>query len=421
MTFETLLEIMSQHGITRLAHIARELDVSPQSVSNWKARAQVPYKIATMIKGKYGSSMETDEEKGAQDQGKSTEIGQPEIQHPTPSIPDLHPNPEKDSISPREIINILIKYWKILIIIPTITCIIAIYYVIFFTQPVYVATAKIIPSTGGGPTSNLRGLAAQFGFSVPGGEEASITSSGVYPEIIQSRTLARALLKRNFNTEKFGEDQPLLKILTYSEEEPEFGPDTLEKMAVKALLKKIKVSKSRQSSILILEVSAFEPQLAADIITALIEELAKHQQKFKSTRVSEKRQFIEGRIEEVQVDLEKAEDALKQFRYRNRQIQNSPSLLLEQERLSREVQVITGVFTTLKQEYELAKIQEVEETTVVHVLDPPEAPLMRTGPQRRKTVIMAGFLGIVLGVVLAFGREYWKNISEKDLRAASSQ
>jgi uncharacterized protein involved in exopolysaccharide biosynthesis len=424
MTFEALLEIMAQHGITRLAHIARELDASPQTVSNWKARDQVPYKITAIIKAKYGGSVETDEEKGAQDQEKSTENGQPEIQHPTPGIPYSNPpdlSEEEDSMPLREIINILKKYWKILIIIPTITCIVAIYYVFFIAQPFYVATAKIIPSVGSSSTSNLRGLAAQFGFSVPGGEENSITSSGVYPEIIQSRTLARALLKRNFNTEKFGEDQPLMKILTYSEEEPEFGPDTLEKMAVKALLKKINVSKSRQSSILKLEVSAIEPQLAADIITALIEELAKHQQKFKSTRVSEKRQFIEGRIEEVQVDLEKAEDALKQFRYRNRQIQNSPSLLLEEERLSREVQVITGVYTTLKQEYELTKIQEVEEATVVHVLDPPEAPLMRAGPQRRKTVIMAGFLGIALGVGLAFGREYWKNISEKDLQGAISQ
>ena len=172
------------------------------------------------------------------------------------------------------------------------------------------------------------------------------------------------------------------------------------------------MSKSRQSSILTLEVSAFEPQFAADIIIALIEELDKHQQKFKSTRVTEKREFIEERIEEVQLDLEKTEDALKQFRYRNRQIQNSPSLLLEQERLSREVQVVIGVFTTLKQEYELAKIQEVEEATVVYVLDPPEAPLKKSGPQRRKTVIMAGFMGIGLGVGLAFVREFWKNSSE---------
>ncbi len=412
MTFEVLLEIMARHRITRLAHIARELDVSPQAVSNWKARDQVPYKIVAVIQEKYGSSVETDEEKGAQDQEKSAENGQPEIQHPTPSIPNPYFYPEEDSISIREIIGILKSNWKTVFIIPTITCIIAIIYVQFIAQPVYTATAKIIPSVGGGSSSNLRGLAAQFGVSVPGGEETNPTSSWVYPEIIQSRTLARVVLKRNFSTEKFGPDQPMLKILTYSEKEPVFGPDTLEKMAVKALLEKINVSKDRKSSILTLEVSASEPQFAADIISALIEELDKHQQKFKSSRVSEKRQFIAGRIEEVQVDLEKAEETLKQFRYRNRQIQNSPSLLLEQERLSREVQVVIGVFTTLKQEHELAKIQEVEEATVVHVLDPPEAPLERSKPKKRETVVLAGLLGIGLGVGLVFVREYWKNSSE---------
>ena len=114
MTFEALLEIMAQHGITRLAHIARELDVSPQAVSNWKARDQVTYKIVAIIQEKYSSSMETDQEKGAVDQGKSTENGQPEIQHPTPRIPYPHSDPEEDSISLREMINILIKYWKTL-------------------------------------------------------------------------------------------------------------------------------------------------------------------------------------------------------------------------------------------------------------------------------------------------------------------
>ena len=324
MNFETLLEVMRKHGITRLAHIARELNVSPQAVSNWKARDQVPYKIVAAIQEKYGSSMEDEkgEIRSSVEEEKSKIADEAAPQPPT--IPSPYPPysyvEEEDSISLREIINILLKHWKMLIIIPTITCLIAIIHVQFVAQPVYVATAKIVPSAGGSSTSNMRGLAAQFGISVPGGEEASITSSWVYPEIIQSRTLARAMLKRNFDTEKFGEDQPLLKILTYSEEEPMFGPDTLEKNAVNALLGMINVSKDLKSSILTLEVSASEPQFAADIATAVIEELDRHQQKFKSTRVSEKRQFIEGRIEEVQVDLEKAEDALKQFRYRNRQI-----------------------------------------------------------------------------------------------------
>ena len=418
MNFDTLLEIMAQHGITRLAHIARDLDVSPQAVSNWKARDQVPYKIVAAIQEKYGSSMEdgkgeirlgvqaddVEEAKSKIDDGAAPQPST--IPYPYPPYPYAE---EEDSISPREMINILIKHWKMMIIIPTITCIIAIYQVQFVAQPVYVAIAKIVPSTGGSSTSNLRGLAAQFGVSVPGGEEGSITSSWVYPELIQSRTLARAVLKRSFDTEKFGEDQSLLKILTYSEDEPSFGPDTLEKNAVKTLLKMINVSKDRQSSILTLEISAFEPQFAADIATAIIEELDRHQQKFKSTRVSEKRQFITGRIKEIQSELEKAEDALKQFRYRNRNIQNSPSLLLEQERLSREVQVVVGLFTTLKEQNELAKIQEVEETPVLHVLDPPEAPLERSSPKKRQTVMLAGFLGIGLGVGLVFVREYWKN------------
>ena len=417
MNFQSLLEIMAQHGITRLAHIARELDVSPQAVSNWKARDQVPYKIVAAIQEKYGSSME--DEKGEfrssveEEKSKIDDEAAPQpstIPHPYPPYPYVE---EEDSISLREIINILKAHWKTVIITPTITCIVAIIYVLFIAQPVYVATAKIVPSAGGSSTSNMRGLAAQFGVSIPGGEEGSITSSWVYPELIKSRTLARAVLKRNFDTEKFGEDQSLLKILTYSEDEPTLGPDTLEKNGVKALLGMINVSKDQKTSILTLEVSASEPQLAADIATAVIEELDRHQQKFKSTRVSEKRQFIEGRINEVQGELRYAEEKLKKFRYRNRQIQNSPSLLLQQERLAREVSVIMGVFTTLKQENELAKIQEVEETPVVHILDPPEAPLERSKPKKKQTVILAGLLGIGLGVGLVFVREYWKN-SEKE-------
>jgi transcriptional regulator with XRE-family HTH domain len=126
MNFQSLLEIMAQHGITRLAHIARELDVSPQAVSNWKARDQVPYKIVAILQEKYGSSMETDLEEGAIDQKKSAENGQPEIQSLTPTIPYPYPpypyTEEEDSISLREIINILLKHRKMLIIITTITC-----------------------------------------------------------------------------------------------------------------------------------------------------------------------------------------------------------------------------------------------------------------------------------------------------------
>ena len=400
MKFNELQDFLREaKGITALADIARELGVSPQSVSNWKAQDHVPYKYVVEIRKKYGN----------QEPVMSNQQPAVSPQFPVYSYP---PYFEEDTISFQEIIDILKKNWKTVIITPTVTCIISIIYVLFIAQPVYVATAKIIPFMGGGSTSQLRGLAAQFGVTIPGGETETVSPQRVYPEILQSRSLARVLLKRNFDTEEFGPDQPLLKILTYGEEEPEFGPDTLEKIAVKALSEMIDVSKDRQSSILILELSASEPQLAADIATALIEELDRHQQNFKISRVSEKRQFIEGRIAEVQVDLEKSEEELKQFRDRNRQILNSPALLLKQERLIREVEVEKWIFITLKQEYELVKIQQVEDATVVYVLDPPEAPLKRSKPKRKLTVILAGFLGIGGGVGIVFAREYWKNSTE---------
>jgi uncharacterized protein involved in exopolysaccharide biosynthesis len=82
--------------------------------------------------------------------------------------------------------------------------------------------------------------------------------------------------------------------------------------------------------------------------------------------------------------------------------------------LAREVSVLTSVFTTLKQQLETAKIEEVKELDYVIVLDPPEAPLIRSKPNKRKMVILAGFLGIGLGLVLAFCKEYVENSDSKD-------
>ena len=53
MKFKELLKILERHyGTKRLADIAKELDVSPQVVNNWKARDQVPYHIISKIKNK---------------------------------------------------------------------------------------------------------------------------------------------------------------------------------------------------------------------------------------------------------------------------------------------------------------------------------------------------------------------------------
>ena len=49
MKFEDFEKLMSQKGINSLAEIARLLETTPQAVSNWKSRNQVPNHIVIKV------------------------------------------------------------------------------------------------------------------------------------------------------------------------------------------------------------------------------------------------------------------------------------------------------------------------------------------------------------------------------------
>ena len=316
---------------------------------------------------------------------------------------------EEDTISLSDILLVLAKQLKLLIITPLIFGVITAFYVKFNVADVYVSSAKIMSSGGGNSGSQLQGLAAQFGISAPGGSEGA---QWVYSEIVKSRTLAKSVLKRKFDTNEYGPQKSLLQILTYGDEEPTVSIDTLEIHGANALIGMIEIES--QGSFYNLSVSTFEPQFAADLCAVLIEELDRHQREYKTEKVKETRLFIEGRIIDIQKELESAEENLKVFRDRNRQIGQSPALLLEQQRLTRETAVLTGVFTTLKQQLEMTKIEEVKESTLIQVLDPPIAPFHRDSPNRRLSVLLSLILGFGLAVIVAFVKEYASNSDDDE-------
>ena len=314
---------------------------------------------------------------------------------------------EEDAISFENILISLARQIKVIIITPTILCTLTIIYVLFFTQPVYKSTAKIMSSSSGaGGISQAAGLAAEFGINISPGQSEP---NWVYPEIIKSRTLARSMLKRKFDTNKFGMQKSLLQILTYGNEPPSIGLDTLEIMAVDNFLGMIDVYEDLSTSILTLSIYASEALLAAEINQALIEELDSHQRQYNKTKTSDTKQFIEERIIEIEKELNIAEEALRDFTTRNRRIENSALLLLEQQRLAREVTVLTGVFTTLKQQLETTKIEQVKESDYVVILDSPETPLVKSKPNNKLMVITSGIMGIMLGIIIGFIREKLNN------------
>ena len=52
--FELQRLLKEKLGVIRLADIARELNVSPQAISNWKSRGNVPYKYVIQLRETLG-------------------------------------------------------------------------------------------------------------------------------------------------------------------------------------------------------------------------------------------------------------------------------------------------------------------------------------------------------------------------------
>lgn len=83
-----------------------------------------------------------------------------------------------------------------------------------------------------------------------------------------------------------------------------------------------------------------------------------------------------------------------------------PEKELRLARLMRNASVSEAIYTMLRQRYEEMRITEAMETANVTVIDPAIAPDEPVKPRKLLNVAIAGFLGIFVGVGLAFLLEY---------------
>ena len=126
-------------------------------------------------------------------------------------------------------------------------------------------------------------------------------------------------------------------------------------------------------------------------------------------QVLEKKSFISNRIKSAEFDLRNSEDELKVFREKNKIILSSPSLMLEEERLIRDVTVQTQVYITLKSEYEMVQIEEVEKGSMLHVIDPPDAPLYSS-----PNVLISLITSLAFSLMLSFGFIFAKDLYQNN-------
>jgi uncharacterized protein involved in exopolysaccharide biosynthesis len=396
MNFSELESLMSSRGITSLAEIARTLNTTPQAVSNWKARNQVPHHVVANL-NKISQSPADSPQASAQP---------PNPQFTTPYSPFTM---EEDTISLSDILLTMAEQLKVIVLTTFISVFLTFTYVQFIQTPQYVSWATVLlPSGGGGNLGGLTGLASQFGVNVPIGASADLSSPSLFPKLLRSRTFAEKILDKKFYTKKFGKELSLLAILTHGNESPKVGRDTLVTSALGALEGMLEFTQDPSGTFSVIKATANEPLFAKELAGVTLSELEALNRFYKSQTVNEKTSFIANRIASVENDLKSSETSLKEFNERNRQI-SSPALQLEQGRLDRDVEIQKGIYLTLKQQYELVKIEEVQEASIVQVLDKPQVPLGPTNINLKLNVLLAGFLGIGLGIMIGFVRAYADN------------
>lgn len=304
------------------------------------------------------------------------------------------PTDELNTSSPRPAylsISVILRIWWVsrsLILYFTIGVTGAVVIFTFLMSPTFRSEAVVLPEVDKSKLGGLGGiseLAAMVGVS---GGEGSLVK--LYPTIARSEAVLMDVIYKKYRTKEFTDSVTLIQFWKID------GPTEglMYERALKKLRQDVEVALEIKTSVLTIALETTEPQLSADIVNEIVKKLDEVIRTKRKTNATEQRKWIESRLEEVKMDLEHSENNLKEFREKNRRITDSPKLLLEQERLLREIQINSALYLELKRQYELIKIEEIKNVPIISVLDQARPAASREKPHRAAIALIAFYTSI---------------------------
>ena len=252
----------------------------------------------------------------------------------------------------------------------------------------YKATTTLLPETEKGKLGGLSqfsGLAQLAGVSVPNADV-----SRLYPIILTSETVLIPVIEHTYQTGRYQQPVNLITFLDIEEGSPAKDMER----ALKEMRGLITTAYDTKTSTVIVTLELEEQQLAADVLNAIVAEVDKFMRLKRINTATEQVRWINARLVEVEKELRQSEENLKTFMERNRRVMDSPQLTLEQQRLLREVTVKSTIVIELKKQYELAKIDEIKNISVVNILDPARPPVKKERPKRATNTALAFLLAL---------------------------
>jgi uncharacterized protein involved in exopolysaccharide biosynthesis len=272
----------------------------------------------------------------------------------------------------------------------------------FIVPATYTATTTFVPESGaqGRLPSGIASLAGQIGITL--GSEAT-QSPRFYAEVAQSRDVLERVLQTFFADPRPhrapGDSITLLRLIRIRAVD---FPDSLER-GVRRLRSLVRVTVDNQTRIVRLSFESRYPTIAAGVANQFVQYLNDFNAKTRQSQARERRKFVQERLDNAEVELRKAEDDVKGFYQRNRSWQQSPTLVFEEGRLRRQVDIRQELYLTLKREYETARIEEVNDTPVITVIAAAAVPRRKAYLKASTAIPFGAFLAFMLALLWAFG------------------
>jgi uncharacterized protein involved in exopolysaccharide biosynthesis len=235
--------------------------------------------------------------------------------------------------------------------------------------------------------SNLGALADVAGGLglLQSGERVSL-SPQFYSALLTSDAILEPLAGTNFPDSSLA-GAPLRPLTAILEVSGQNQRDTLER-AVRALRSDMVVDLNARTGIVSFGFAAPRAYLAKSVSDSLLSRLNVFITQNLRFQAAEERRFLEDRLAALEEEVQQKQDVLRDFYEANRVYENSPGLVFQEAVLRRDLEIKQSTFASVAGSLEEARINEVKDTPLITVIDPPTLP----GRPRQPRPLQNGFI-----------------------------
>ena len=271
-------------------------------------------------------------------------------------------------------------------------------------------------SQSSGVLGEFQGLAKTFGMG-------SLGPAPTYniPDIINSRRLKKDIVQKIWKTQNFPEGSNLVtfweldkpkffspkKWISKFLPKGNFIADSNAKLIHEAILDLDDLITVREeiSGLITVSILMQDPTLAANIanyIANYVKDFISYEQHREAQR---NRKFVEDQKLDAKIQFELSEELLTSFRKKHPIPRDTPELQMQRSRLESGIEENRAVYITIRQQYEIAKIEEAKEKLLINILDIAEPAIKKDKPKRILIVLLSLFGGFMISIPIALFRD----------------